>query len=128
MTVQKKRGGDKLKVADSFAGENKNKNDLITQMNFAYLSTAKQLVQYDEDQSAILLGVDKDLIQRIKNLTQAEMMSMAYSGVLLCQLRLNDALVVNAFTNQRRDEGVNALHAAILMLNEPLKGLKSQAA
>jgi flagellar transcriptional activator FlhD len=90
----------------------------IREANLSYLMLAQSLVRTDREQALFRLGVSEDTANLISTLTPAQMMKIAGTNTLLCRFRMDDDIVWNLLTSHGKaaaNEGVNRLHASILM-------------
>lgn len=90
----------------------------IREANLSYLMLAQSLIRADREQALYRLGISEDTAQLLVQLTPAQVMKIAASNTLLCRFRMDDDLVWGLLTNHGRqaaNEGVNRLHASILM-------------
>ncbi len=90
----------------------------IREANLSYLMLAQSLIRADREQALYRLGISEDTARLLVQLTPAQVMKIAASNTLLCRFRMDDDLVWGLLTNHGRqaaNEGVNRLHASILM-------------
>jgi flagellar transcriptional activator FlhD len=90
----------------------------IREANLSYLMLAQSLIRADRDQALYRLGVGEDTARLIDQLTPAQVMKIASCNTLLCRFRMDDDIVWGLLTNHGRqaaNEGVNRLHASILL-------------
>ncbi len=90
----------------------------IREANLSYLMLAQSLIRSDREQALFRLGINEDTATLIGTLTPAQMMKIATGNTLLCRFRMDDDLVWNLLTSHGKgaaNEGVNRLHASILM-------------
>lgn len=90
----------------------------IREANLSYLMLAQSLIRADREQALFRLGINEDTATLIGALTPAQMMKIATCNTLLCRFRMGDDLVWGLLTSHGRgaaNEGVNRLHASILM-------------
>ena len=90
----------------------------IREANLSYLMLAQSLIRLDTEQALYRLGISEDTARLIGTLTPAQMMKIASSNTLLCRFRMDDDMVWGLLTSHGKpaaNEGVNRLHASILM-------------
>ena len=65
----------------------------INEVNLAYLMLAQKLLNEDKEVAMLRLGIDEDSADTLLSLTSQQIMSLASSGFLVCQFKVNDAFL-----------------------------------
>lgn len=93
----------------------------ITEVNLSYLILAQQLIRADRPTALYQLGVTDEVADLIDGLKPSQMLKVAAGSVLMCRMRVDDAMVWNLLADHARadqpGQGKTAerLHASILM-------------
>lgn len=89
----------------------------IRETNLSYLMLAQSLIRADREQALYRLGISEDTATLIGNLSPAQVLRIASSGTLLCQMRAEDELVWSLLTHHGKssNDSPARLHASILM-------------
>jgi flagellar transcriptional activator FlhD len=95
----------------------------IREINLTYLMLAQQMIKKDKPAAIFRLGISKDLIDVVGNLTPAQIIKMAASNMLLCRFRFDENLLLNLLTDFNKDRLMSQAHAAILMSAQPVEEL-----
>ncbi len=101
----------------------------IRQANLAYLMLAQRLIRADRTQALFRLGLPEESIDLIAMLTPAQVMRLANSNQLLCNLRIDDDVVWQLLTNHGKTtcDNVSRLHANILLAGRHEEASKTRA-
>ncbi len=97
--------------------------DDVRDLNLSYLMLAQRMLSEDRQNGMFKLGLGEDAAQIIESLSPAQVLRMASSGLLLCQMRFDDNLLLNLLSNHEREPGVASIHAAILAASRPVEVL-----
>jgi flagellar transcriptional activator FlhD len=92
--------------------------DEIREANLTYLVLAQKMIRADKADALYRLGVGEDVADIIVNFTTGQLLKIASSNMLICQFRFDQQIVWNLLLGHTKDleaEGVNGIHAAILM-------------
>ncbi len=95
----------------------------IRDLNLSYLMLAQRLLAEDRQNGMFRLGIGDDAANIIESLSPAQVLRMASSGLLLCQLRFDDELLLSLLSNYEREPGVASIHAAIIAASRPVEVL-----
>jgi flagellar transcriptional activator FlhD len=95
----------------------------IRELNLSYLMLAQRLLAEDRASAMFQLGLGVDAADVIADLSPAQVLRMAGSGMVLCQARFNDELLLNLLSSHERDAGISSIHAAIVASSRPVENL-----
>jgi flagellar transcriptional activator FlhD len=95
----------------------------IRDINLTYLMLAQQMIKADESAAIFRLGIGKDLVKLIAQLTPPQIIKMAASNMLLCRFRFDEKLLLNLVTDYSKDRMMSQAHAAILMSAQAVEEL-----
>jgi len=95
----------------------------IRDINLTYLMLAQQMINEDKPAAIFRLGIGKDLLEVIANLTPPQIIKMAASNMLLCRFRFDEKLLLNMVTDYSKDRLMSQAHAAILMSAQDIEEL-----
>ena len=93
----------------------------IRDINLTYLMLAQQMIKKDKPAAIFRLGISRDMVEAIGNLTPAQIVKMAASNMLLCRFRFDENLLLNLVSDYSRDRMMSQTHAAILMSAQPVE-------
>jgi flagellar transcriptional activator FlhD len=93
----------------------------IRDINLTYLMLAQQMIKKDKPAAIFRLGISRDLVEVIGNLTPAQIIKMAASNMLLCRFRFDENLLLNLVSDHSKDRMMSQAHAAILMSAQPVE-------
>lgn len=97
-----------------------NINDEIKELNLGYLMLAQQMLHIDREAAMLKLGVGEDVADMISKLSPGQILRMATGGMLICQFRFDDELLLNLLSNHDRDNQAARIHATILAASSPV--------
>jgi len=95
----------------------------IREINLTYLMLAQQMIKKDKPAAIFRLGISKDMVEVVGNLTPSQIIKMAASNMLLCRFRFDENLLLNLLTDFNKDRLMSQAHAAILMSAQPVEEL-----
>ncbi len=95
----------------------------IRDINLTYLMLAQQMINEDKPAAIFRLGIGKDLLEVIANLTPPQIIKMSASNMLLCRFRFDEKLLLNMVTDYSKDRLMSQAHAAILMSAQDIEEL-----
>lgn len=73
-------------------------SDSIREINLTYLMLAHQMVQENTPIAMFKLGIDKDVAEIISKLTPAQIIRLAATPVMICNMRI-DVRTIEALTS-----------------------------
>ncbi|GAB4122804.1 MAG: flagellar transcriptional regulator FlhD [Sideroxydans sp.] len=87
----------------------------IREINLSYMLLAQQMIRDDREAALFRLGLNEEMADLIAELSPAQLLKMAGSGMLLCRFRFDEQLLLNMITDYNKDRLMSQAHAAILM-------------
>lgn len=92
----------------------------IRDANLAYLMLAQQMIRSDKASAIFRLGIDDDIAELIKNLSNVQMLKLASTNIMLTRFRFEDSAVLGMLTNSNKEKSLVQSHVAILMASQPI--------
>ena len=86
----------------------------IKEVNMTYLMLSQSMLRSDRATALLKLGCSEEVAELIESLTPGQVLQMASSGMLLCQFRFDNQLIVNLLSNHELKRGNAQIHAAII--------------
>ncbi|MBG7620659.1 flagellar transcriptional regulator FlhD [Herbaspirillum sp. AP02] len=99
-----------------------NTNDMMTEIrdaNLSYLMLAQQMVRQDKPTAIFRLGISAEIADLIEGLSNAQIMKLAATNMMLTRFRFDDGAILGMLTNYNKDKSLAQSHAAILMACQP---------
>ncbi len=96
-------------------------NDMIAEIrdaNLNYLMLAQQMVRADKAIATFRLGISQSIADLIENLSNAQLLKLASSNMMLTRFRFDDGAILGMLT-YNKDAALGKSHAAILMATQP---------
>ncbi|WP_341678885.1 flagellar transcriptional regulator FlhD [Niveibacterium sp. SC-1] len=95
----------------------------VRDLNLSYLMLAQRLLSEDRQAAMFRLGVGEDAADVLASLSPAQVLRMASSGMLLCQMRFSDDMLLGLLSSHEREPGIASIHAAIVAAGRPVENL-----
>ncbi|WP_442798702.1 flagellar transcriptional regulator FlhD [Pantoea vagans] len=96
----------------------------INDLNLSYLLLAQQLInQGDRDAASFRLGLPEHLINALKDLSVSQLVKLASTNQLICQLRINSEAVIDFLTKDSRIDALQHIHTGIILSSDILHSL-----
>jgi len=95
----------------------------IHSINLSYLLLAQQLIRHDRFSAGFRLGLSDGTINNIKDLSLPQLMKLAATNQLICQLRFDDEVVIENITKDSRIEALQQIHTSIILSTNLLNSL-----
>ncbi len=95
----------------------------IREINLTYLMLAQEMIKKDKPSAIFRLGLSKELVEVVGNLTPTQIIKMAASNMMLCRFRFDENVLLNLVTDFNKDRLMSQAHAAILMSSQPVEEL-----
>lgn len=92
----------------------------IRDANLAYLLLSQQMIRSDKASAIFRLGIDDDIAELIKNLSNVQMLKLASTNIMLTRFRFEDSAVLGMLTNSNKEKSLVQSHVAILMASQPI--------
>lgn len=95
-------------------------------LNVSYLLLVQRLIKQDHFTARFSSGIDNDFISIIRDLNFPQMNRLASTDRLICQLRIDEATVLNAITKNSRLEALQGIHAGIVLSTNLINSLEKK--
>ncbi len=92
--------------------------DEMRDINLSYMLLAQQMIKHDKATAVFRLGVSQEIADIMENLTPAQILKLASSGMLVSRFRFDDGMVLNLLTSYTKDRALAQSHATILMAGQ----------
>lgn len=89
--------------------------DDIQELNLSYLLLAQKLLREDSVTAMFRLKLNPETAELIASLSARQIMQLSRTQQLLCRLVLDDAAQLACLAQARREQGLEQIHAALLM-------------
>lgn len=99
-------------------------NDMLAEIrdaNLSYLMLAQQMIRSDKATAIFRLGISNEIADLIEGLSNAQIMRLAGSNMMLARFRFDDGAILGMLTNYSKDRELAQSHAAILMSSRPVE-------
>ncbi|WP_413439217.1 flagellar transcriptional regulator FlhD [Sulfuriferula sp. GW1] len=99
-------------------------NEVMTEIrdaNLSYLMLAQQLIRSDKATAIFRLGIDNQIADLIAGLSNAQILKLAGTSMMLARFRFDDGAILGMLTNYNKDRSLAQSHAAILMAGQPIE-------
>ena len=90
----------------------------IRDANLSYLMLAQQMIRSDKATAIFRLGIDKQIAELMEGLSNAQILKLAGSNMMLARFRFDDSAILGMLTNYNKDRMLAQSHAAILMAGQ----------
>lgn len=111
--------GAKAEVSPSSAPTALSKlHDEIREANLTYLMLAQQMLRLDRAEALFRLGISSEVADILEGLSNAQLLRVASSNMLLARIRFDDALIWGLLSSPRAEDAPRRMHAAILMAGQ----------
>ncbi|MEZ3500052.1 flagellar transcriptional regulator FlhD [Pantoea sp. KPR_PJ] len=95
----------------------------INDLNLSYLLLAQSLIKEDKDAARFRLGLTDPLMNKLKNLSVSQLIKLASTNQLICQLRINSEAVIDFLTKDSRIDALQRVHTGIILSTDLLHTL-----
>jgi flagellar transcriptional activator FlhD len=89
--------------------------DEMRDVNLSYLLLAQNMIQHDKPTAIFRLGISQEVADILQDLTSAQILKLARSGMVVSRFRFDDATILNMLTSYTKDRALAQSHATILM-------------
>lgn len=99
-------------------------NDMLAEIrdaNLSYLMLAQQMIRSDKAAAIFRLGISSEIADLIEGLSNAQIMRLASTNMMLARFRFDDGAILGMLTNYNKDRELAHSHAAILMASQPVE-------
>jgi len=93
----------------------------IGELNLAYLLLVQRLVKEDVATAMFRLGLSRELVDLLGNLSLSQIVKLANSSLLLCRFRFDDHPILSALTNDGKNLALQQAHTAILLSGQQIE-------
>ena len=101
-------------------------NDMMAEIrdaNLSYLMLAQQMIRADKSTAIFRLGVDAQIADMIESLSNAQIIRLASSNMMLARFRFDDSAILGILTNYNKDRVATQLHAPIVIAGQPAESI-----
>lgn len=91
----------------------------IRDANLSYLMLAQQMIRSDKAAAVFRLGISSEIADIIEGLSNAQIMKLASTNMMLARFRFDDGAILGMLTNYRQDRELANSHTAIVMASQP---------
>lgn len=101
-----------------------NANDMMAEIrdaNLSYLMLAQQMIRSDKATAIFRLGISQDIADLIEGMSNAQILKLAGSNMMLARFRFDDSSILVMLTNHNKERSLAQSHAAILMAGQALE-------
>lgn len=99
-------------------------NDMMAEIrdaNLSYLMLAQQMIRSDKATAIFRLGLSKEIADLIEGMSNAQILKLAGSNMMLARFRFDDSAILMMLTNYNKDRALAQSHAAILMAGQAIE-------
>ncbi len=93
----------------------------IRDANLSYLMLAQQMINADKAEAIFRLGISRDIADLIERLSNAQLLRLASTNMMLARFRFDDGAILDMLTQHGKDVPLVHSHAAILMAGQPVE-------
>lgn len=93
----------------------------IRDANLSYLMLAQQMIRSDKATAIFRLGISDEIADMILGLSNAQILKLAGTNMMLTRFRFDDGSILGMLTNYNKDKNLAQSHAAILMACQPVE-------
>ena len=99
-------------------------NDMLAEIrdaNLNYLMLAQQMIRADKATAIFRLGVDTQIAELLEGLSNAQLLKLASTNMMLARFRFDDGAILKMLTSYSKDRSLANSHAAILMAGQAIE-------
>lgn len=99
-------------------------NDMMAEIrdaNLSYLMLAQQMIRSDKATAIFRLGIGQEIADLIEGMSNAQILKLAGSNMMLARFRFEDSAILVMLTNYNKDRVLAQSHAAILMAGQAVE-------
>lgn len=93
----------------------------IRDANLSYLMLAQKMIREDKAAAIFRLGLSKQIADLLEGLSNAQILKLGSSSVMLARFRFDDSAILGMLTNYNKDGAHAKSHAAILMAGQAVE-------
>lgn len=95
--------------------------DEMRDVNLSYLLLAQNMIQQDKTTAIFRLGISQEVADLLQDLTSAQILKLARSGMLVSRFRFDDASILGMLTSYTKDRALAQSHATILLAGQSVE-------
>lgn len=99
-------------------------NDMMAEIrdaNLSYLMLAQQMIRSDKATAVFRLGISQEIADLIEGMSNAQILKLAGSNMMLARFRFDDSSILVMLTNHNKERSLAQSHAAILMAGQAVE-------
>ena len=99
-------------------------NDMMAEIrdaNLSYLMLAQQMIRSDKAAAIFRLGICGEIADLIEGMSNAQIMRLASTNMMLARFRFDDGAILGMLTNYSKDRELANSHTAILMATQSVE-------
>ncbi len=99
-------------------------NDMMAEIrdaNLSYLMLAQQMIRSDKATAIFRLGISQEIADLIEGMSNAQILKLAGSNMMLARFRFDDSSILVMLTNHNKERSLAQSHAAILMAGQAVE-------
>jgi flagellar transcriptional activator FlhD len=96
----------------------------IHDINLSYLMLAQKMIFEDKATAIFRLGLSKEIVDIIENLSPAQILKLARMNNLLIRFRFEDSTILSMLTDHGKSKDLFKMHSAILLANQPVEEIR----
>lgn len=90
----------------------------IRDVNLSYLMIAQQMIRHDRAEAMFRLGISGEIADLLASMSNAQVLKMASSNVLLSRFRFNDTAILAMLLRDKTSNVSATVHASIIMASQ----------
>jgi flagellar transcriptional activator FlhD len=101
-------------------------NDMMAEIrdaNLSYLMLAQQMIRSDKATAVFRLGISQEIADLIEGMSNAQILKLAGSNMMLARFRFDDSSILVMLTNHNKERSLAQSHAAILMAGQTAEAI-----
>lgn len=98
----------------------------IYDFNLSYLFLAQRLINDEKESAMFRLGIDETMVDTLAQLTLPQMVKLAETNQLVCNLRFSDHQTIEQLTKESRVDDLQQIHTGILLSSHLLQELRAK--
>ncbi len=95
----------------------------IRDANLGYLMLAQQMIRTDKPAAMYRLGLSQDIANMLNTLSNAQLIKLASSNMMLARFRFEDSAILGMLTSHTKGHAQTMAHSAILMAGQPVEAI-----
>ena len=98
----------------------------IRDLNLSYLLLAQRMIKEDKYTAGFRLGLSEPTIDTLKDLTFAQLIKLSSTGQLICQLRIDNKMLIECLTKDSRIDALQRIHTGIILSTDLFNSLPGE--